>query len=159
MPPTQQPVLKVTMNTSNDLYNWLPADERLANAICHGATVFVKNAEGDTGTIDKAVVKELCGCPNLTVTDALQTLVQNKIQYLIQYLPPTAPEVLELPTDDGDWWWWCEEDELGLPCWVCRQVVYQGSAFAFEDRYGKGYYVNASLYPKPNFNPVTGEMI
>lgn len=136
------------MKTSNELHQWLPADERLANAICHGATVFVKNAEGFTGTIDKAVVKELCGCPNLTAIDALQTLVQHKIQYL----PPTVPVVKELPDSDGVWWWWCAE----LNCWIRRNFEIKDPVARDTWTLEKGYFIKI---PYPDFNPVTGEKL
>lgn len=134
------------MNTPNELYKWLPADERLVKLLLSNAIVVLRNEDGDIGTANIELLMELCGCVNPTAEQATDALASRRIEYL----PPTVPEVLELPDSDGNWWWWCAE----LNCWIRRHFEIKDPVAYDTWSLEKGYFIK--IY-EPNFNPVTGE--
>lgn len=129
------------MKTSNELYQWLPADERLAHLLKAGSPVIIKFKNEVTGW---QLPKN-----NLWVEQTIEEILLE--QRDTEYLPPNIPEVLESPDSEGWWWTWSKLSGHG-PRWLCFE--YPNPKLS-----SKGYFVNASLYPKPNFNPVTGEKL
>lgn len=138
------------MNTpQQEIYQWLPADERLAKLLQSGCQVVMRNAKKKI--VDKTIEQIFSAIERVVdVTDAKE-LADFLIDNGVEYLPPTVTEVLELPDCEGWWWTWSKLSVYG-PRWLCFEYTNLKLS-------SKGHYVNASLYPKPNFNPVTGELL
>lgn len=138
------------MNTPNELYQWLPADERLLKLIREGKAVLVRNRLSDP----------------FQITYPKQTNLELLRDYQYEYVPPTAPEVKELPDCEGSWWYFCENTILPETTgfWF-HQMIHAEDVGLFSDgeipkpeNYPK-YWVSAEHHAKPNFNPETGEKL
>lgn len=140
----------MTQNQTREIYKWLPADERFLKLFQEGKQVFIRNRL--TGSF-------------LTQNNRADTTLEEFINLQCEYLPPTLPEVKELPDRVGYWWEW----EWITGTWNNRPVKIIDEKlmvmeftmdFIFEPyNPEKGYWISADDFPHPNFNPETGEKL
>lgn len=157
------------MNASKELYQWLPADERFEDYAREHPYIIVKRKNCGRIFVAKKVIlypldiviEDSDGCRfdsygYIEHEDGSRTEMLEQFEKDYEYLPPTAPEVLELPDCEGWWWVWLESFSYWIPIYIKME---EGEPTNQRVVVHKGHYVNASLYPKPNFNPVTGEKL
>lgn len=129
------------MSNSSELYRWQPADKHLAELICKGKNVIIKQ-ENEVFAI----------IPNSLLTAIGEEMVLKCItDSKWEYLSPTAPEVKELPDCEGWWWVWDDNRQ----CWDKRYIEMKNDKPHDLGRRVKTAY--CIEIQKPDFNPITGE--